>query len=189
MKDFVDTKRENNKFVDPFVTADGSERASVSLSNPKTLWFNTGTLCNIECENCYIESSPTNDRLVYLTVEDVQRYLDQLNERKWPVTEIAFTGGEPFMNPNMVGMAEAALEQGYDVLILTNAMLPMMRKRVQQDLRLLNAKYPSKITLRISVDHFTEELHDVERGKGSFEKTLKGMFWLRDNKFKITVAG
>lgn len=49
------------KFQDPFVTATGETRASVALTNPQTLWFNTGTLCNIECANCYIESSPTNE--------------------------------------------------------------------------------------------------------------------------------
>ena len=54
------------KFADPDVTAKGEPRASVALSRPRTLWFNTGTLCNIACETCYIESSPTNDRLVYI---------------------------------------------------------------------------------------------------------------------------
>ena len=54
------------KFRDPYQTADGSVRAQVALERLDTLWFNTGTLCNLACENCYIESSPTNDRLVYL---------------------------------------------------------------------------------------------------------------------------
>ena len=55
------------KFTDPDRTAKGEERAQVPLSQLDTLWFNTGTLCNIECVNCYIESSPTNDRLSYIT--------------------------------------------------------------------------------------------------------------------------
>ena len=58
-----DTLADIGKFEDPYLTATGEERASVGLSDPQTLWFNTGTLCNIECTNCYIESSPTNDRL------------------------------------------------------------------------------------------------------------------------------
>ena len=141
MKDHINPAE---KFSDPFVTADGSERASVALTNPKTLWFNTGTLCNITCQNCYIESSPTNDRLVYLTRADVEEFLGQLDDRKWPVTEIGFTGGEPFMNPEMILMAEAALSAGYEVLILTNAMLPMMRKSVQAGLVDLNHAGESK---------------------------------------------
>lgn len=177
------------KFQDPFVTAKGEERAHVALENPQTLWFNTGTLCNIECENCYILSSPTNDALVYLTADDVSDYLDQLEDRNWGVREIAFTGGEPFMNPDMVEMTRRSLERGYDVLILTNAMLPMQRKKVKDGLLALRSDYPGKLTLRISVDHWSAELHDKERGEGSFAKTLIGMEWLRDNGFIMAVAG
>lgn len=177
------------KFSDAKVTAKGEPRATVALSNPQTLWFNTGTLCNIECTNCYILSSPTNDALVYITAEEVRGYLDQLKARNWCVREIAFTGGEPFMNPEMIGIAEASLARGYDVLILTNAMLPMMRKRMREGLLRLNAAYPDKLTLRISVDHYRADLHDAERGKGALAKTITGMKWLSENGFTMAVAG
>ncbi|MDE4190081.1 radical SAM protein [Phaeobacter gallaeciensis] len=189
MKDLPNPNANLGKFQDSLVTADGSTRASVALSNPETLWFNTGTLCNIECANCYILSSPRNDALVYLTAAEVEDYLDQLEERDWRVREIAFTGGEPFMNPEMCAMAGAALERGYEVLILTNAMRPMMRKTVRQDLLVLNEKHPGKMTLRISLDHHSADIHDTERGEGSYGKTLEGMAWLRDNGFQMAVAG
>lgn len=177
------------KFQDPHLTAKGERRAHVALSDPQTLWFNTGTLCNIQCENCYILSSPTNDALVYLTADEVSDYLDQLDARNWQVREIAFTGGEPFMNPEMNEMARRALSRGYEVLILTNAMQPMQRKRVRAGLLELQKDYPGKLTLRISVDHWSAELHDKERGEGTFERTLDGMRWLRDNGLKMAVAG
>lgn len=177
------------KFEHPRITAKGEARATVALSNPQTLWFNTGTLCNIECVNCYIASSPTNDALVYITAAEVREYLDQIDARAWPVSEIAFTGGEPFMNPQMIDMTQAALARGYDVLILTNAMRPMMRNTMREGLLRLNAAYPGKLTLRISVDHYRTDLHDAERGAGAFEKTLTGMKWLRDNGFAMAVAG
>jgi hypothetical protein len=177
------------KFQDIFVTADGQTRASVPLSKPETLWINTGTLCNIECANCYILSSPTNDTLVYFTEAELRDYLDQLETRNWQVREIGFTGGEPFMNPDMIAMARAALERGYDVLILTNAMRPMMRKSIKAGLLELQERFGDKLTLRISVDHFKPDLHDIERGSGSFEITLEGMRWLRDNGFRMAVAG
>lgn len=189
MKDLQKPAANLGKFQDAHVTADGQPRASVPLSHPETLWFNTGTLCNIECQNCYILSSPTNDALVYLTAAEVEGYLDQLAERRWPVQEIGFTGGEPFMNPQMIEMARAALARGYKVLILTNAMRPMMRRSVQAGLLELQKAHPGQLTLRISVDHHSEALHDAERGAGSFSKTLEGMRWLRDNGFAMTVAG
>ena len=188
MKD-IGYSKSTEKFSDPDVTAKGEVRAKVALTNPETLWFNTGTLCNIECLNCYIASSPSNDRLVYITLAEVEDYLDQLEDRAWNVREIGLTGGEPFMNPEIIDIIEAGLKRGYDLLVLTNAMRPMMRKTMRAGLERLNAEYGRKLTLRISVDHWSEKLHDEERGTGSFEKTLQGMRWLRDAGIQMTVAG
>ena len=188
MKD-VSTSGNDGKFEHPLVTATGAPRASVTLRDPQTLWFNTGTLCNITCANCYIESSPENDSLVYITAQEVTAFLDQITERRWPVREIAFTGGEPFMNPQMIDMVRVSLERGYKVLILTNAMQPMMRRRVQDGLIDLNTRFGDMLTLRISVDHHSAAFHDKERGAGSFSRTVAGMKWLRDQGIRMAVAG
>ncbi|MEM9902919.1 MAG: radical SAM protein [Pseudomonadota bacterium] len=189
MKDIPQAPANAGKFRDPVWTAKGERRATVQLSHPETLWFNTGTLCNIACANCYIESSPSNDRLVYITAAEVDAYLDQLDARGWGVREIGFTGGEPFMNPEMGEMARRALERTYDVLILTNAMAPMMRPRVQAELKALQRDFGDRLTLRVSLDHWSAERHDAERGRNAFAKTLRGMDWLRDAKIRMTVAG
>ncbi|MEL7261544.1 MAG: radical SAM protein [Pseudomonadota bacterium] len=177
------------KFQDPDVTAKGEARAKVSLTHPETLWFNTGTLCNITCANCYIESSPTNDALVYISADEVSDYLDQLDARQWDVREIAFTGGEPFMNPEMIELLRRPLARGYDVLVLTNAMSPMMRPRMQDGITALIAEYGDRLTFRVSLDHHSAPVHDAERGVGAFEKSLAGMRWLRDAGARLAVAG
>ena len=184
-----DALRVRGKFSDPLMTADGSERAFVPLSRPTTLWFNTGTLCNIECLNCYIESSPRNDSLVYISAAEVTGYLDQINELEWPVEEIGLTGGEPFMNFEIIEIIGTALERGFSVLVLTNAMRPLMRSRVQDGLLALTGRHGDRLTLRVSLDHFTEELHDSERGSGAFRSSLEGMDWLSANGFRVAVAG
>lgn len=189
MKDVAQPLANIGKFRDPKLTADGSLRAVVPMRDPETLWFNTGTLCNITCTKCYIKSSPTNDALVYLNTSEVETYLDQIAARKWPVREIGFTGGEPFLNPQMIAMTRAALERGFEVLILTNAMRPMMRPDMRAGLLELLDEYGDRMTLRVSLDHFTARRHDAERGEGSFAKTLEGMQWLRDHGFNMAVAG
>lgn len=113
------------KFRDPDMTAKGETRATVTLRRLETLWINTGTLCNIACQNCYIESSPTNDRLEYITRAEVAAYLDEIGSLSLGTREIAFTGGEPFMNPQFLDMVEDGLSRGFEVLVLTNAMQPM----------------------------------------------------------------
>jgi hypothetical protein len=155
----------------------------------ETLWFNTGTLCNIECRNCYILSSPTNDDLVYLTAAEVEGYLDEIVTRGLPTREIGFTGGEPFMNPEMCAMAGLALRRGFEVLILSNAMRPMMRPGVQAALEALARQFADRLTLRVSLDHYDPANHDEQRGEGTFEKTLEGMRWLRDTGLRTAVAG
>ncbi len=177
------------KFSDPLLTATGEPRAVVPLIKPETLWFNTGTLCNIACTNCFMESSPENDRLAYISAAEVRDYLEQIKTNNWPVREIGFTGGEPFMNPDMIEMTRTSLEQGYEVLILTNAMAPMMRPKVQAGLQALQTEFGDKLTLRVSLDHFDPAHHDEERGAGSYEKTLIGMRWLRNQGIKMAVAG
>jgi len=177
------------KFEHPDITAKGEKRAKVALSHPETLWFNTGTLCNITCTNCYIESSPTNDALVYLSADEVSEYLDQLETRRWNVREIGFTGGEPFMNPACIEMLERSLARGYEVLVLTNAMAPMMRPAMQTGIKCLVARYGRKITFRVSLDHHAPAVHDAERGVGAFEKSMRGMEWLASVGARMAVAG
>ena len=87
--DKINKMANQNKFLNPHMTAKGERRARVALKNLQTLWFNTGTLCNIECMNCYINSSPTNDALVYMTPDEVSQFLNELITLKWTVREIA----------------------------------------------------------------------------------------------------
>jgi len=177
------------KFADPDRTAKGECRARVALDTLRTLWINTGSLCNIECRNCYIESSPENDRLAYLTRSEVAAYLDEIASDGWPVREIGFTGGEPFMNPDIIEMFGDALGRGFSVLVLTNAMQPMLRPRIRDGLSALGASSGDRLVLRVSLDHHTRELHDIERGEGSFAKTVEGIDWLAREGFALALAG
>ncbi|MGI3167637.1 radical SAM protein [Pseudooceanicola sp. C21-150M6] len=177
------------KFLDPLVTAKGEARATVALTGIRTLWVNTGTLCNIACSHCYIESSPTNDALVYLTADEAAAALDDLLAKGHPVEEVGFTGGEPFLNPAFPSIIEDVLRRGLRVLILTNAMRPMMRPRCRAALERLHHAYPGQMVLRVSLDHYRAPAHDAERGDGAFEESLTGMRWLRDLGVEMAVAG
>ena len=176
-----------DKFRDPDWTADGQRRAQVALARLDTLWINTGTLCNLTCRNCYIESSPTNDRLVYLSSAEVARYLDEIATLGLPTREIGFTGGEPFMNPELLAMLEETLARGFQALVLTNAMRPMMK--LADGLLALRKDFGDKLVVRVSLDHYTRALHEVERGPRSWDPTIEGLLWLAGKGFNLRVAG
>src|SRR5215469_8642868 len=174
------------KFRDPFVTANGERRAWVALKSLDTLWFNTGTLCNLTCQHCYIESSPKNDRLVYLTAAEVVAYLDEIESSGLGTSLIGFTGGEPFMNPELPAMLEDALSRGFAGLVLTNAMKPMAK--CKPALLRLKHRYGERLTIRVSIDHYGRQVHELERGKRSWAPTIDGLVWLARNGFSLHVA-
>lgn len=153
----------------------------------ETLWINTGTLCNLACASCYIESSPTNDALVYIRHDEVLAYLNEIRDDKLPTREIAFTGGEPFMNPDIMPILTSCLERGFAVLVLTNAMRPM--RRHEAALLALHAHYGDRLTMRVSLDHHTQSVHEAERGGNSWDKAMQGLQWLAENRFRIAIAG
>jgi organic radical activating enzyme len=173
----------DKKFNDPFITADGNKRAFIEAKKINTLWFNTGTLCNIECKNCYIESSPKNDRLVYLTFDEVKLFIDEAIDNNLKTKEIGFTGGEPFMNKDILKMVDYALEKKFKVLILSNAMKPMLNKKEE----LLKLRHPN-LTIRVSIDHYNKTKHEEVRGKGTYEVMMKGLNWLSKNNFNFALA-
>jgi AdoMet-dependent heme synthase len=141
---------------------------SVSLD---TLWFQVaGTLCNLKCTHCFISCSPTNHSHEMLTLSQVR---DRLAEAvPLGVREYYFTGGEPFMVPEILAMIAEALRQG-PVSVLTNGLLltPERCRRV----KLLADESEYSLDIRISIDGYTPEVNDPIRGAGTFEKILTGI--------------
>ncbi|MCH9020025.1 MAG: radical SAM protein, partial [Proteobacteria bacterium] len=101
--------------------------------------------------------------------------------------EIGFTGGEPFMNRDIVAMLEDSLGRGFRALVLTNAMRPMMK--LAAPLIDLRRRYGDALAIRVSLDHYTPTLHEIERGARSWKPTIEGLGWLARNGFRLNVAG
>lgn len=174
------------KFSNPHTTAKGENRAYIVAKKFKTVWFNTGSLCNLECKNCYIESSPKNDRLEYLSLSDFKNFLKEILDNDFQTKEIGFTGGEPFMNKDIIQMLFESLNNNFKTLVLTNAMAPMLHKK--NELLDLNKKFVKLLKLRISIDHYTKAQHEQVRGKNSFNKMLEGISFLKENNFNFSFA-
>jgi len=155
----------------------------VELTRLETLWVNTGTLCNITCTQCFMESSPANDLLSYFSIASFREMLAQAPR---DLAEIGFTGGEPFMNPDIMDMLETALTAGKRVLVLTNAMRPMQRHAAALA-RLIRA-YTTRLAIRVSLDHYLHDRHEALRGKDSFAATIDGLKILAEAGANLSVA-
>lgn len=133
------------------------------------LWIQvTGTLCNIACQHCFISAGPKNDSHPMMTTEQVLQTLEEA--RLAGVKEYYFTGGEPFLHPDILLLIEHALRQG-PVSILTNGLL--IDDASATALARLAQSSEHSLDLRLSVDGTTEEENDTIRGKGTFKKILE----------------
>jgi len=142
-----------------------------------TLWFQVaGTICNIECTHCFISCSPRNHSHEMMSLSECERWLAEA--RELGVREYYFTGGEPFMNRDMLAILEAALRQG-PATVLTNGML--LRPDVCRRLRELFDASDYSLDIRVSLDGFDRESHDAIRGRGVWDRVMIGLRNLADS--------
>lgn len=151
-----------------------SSAPAITLSHLDHLWFQVaGTLCNLTCHHCFISCSPRNDTYGFLSLVEVQRRL--VESVPLGVKEYYFTGGEPFLNPDMTAILVETLRYG-PATVLTNgtvfkdAWLESLRDAEQESLYSLE--------FRVSIDGFSPETNDPIRGEGTFARALRGVIKL-----------
>ncbi len=143
----------------------------VALRSLDTLWFQVGgTLCNLACAHCFISCSPTNHTHEMMRLPQVLGYLREAAELG--VKELYFTGGEPFLNPDMEAILEAALAVG-PATVLTNGLLLDPQRCAR--LAALAGTSPYSLDLRVSLDGYDAASNDAVRGTGTFERVLAGL--------------
>lgn len=147
---------------------DHAEAPTVELRALDQLWFQVaGTVCNLRCNHCFISCSPDNHSFWFMTREEVKDALEA--SVRLGVKEYYFTGGEPFMNRDILGILEDALALG-PTTVLTNATL--LPQRTVEALAARSADSPYTLELRVSIDGVTAEMNDAIRGAGSFARAI-----------------
>ncbi len=134
---------------------------------PPRLWVYTNFHCNLACDYCSVASSP-QARPRRLGSDRFEALVDAAVDEGF--TELYVTGGEPFLEPDLVDMLLVATER-LDVVCLTNAML--YRGRRAEQLRRLAGR--DRLTLQTSLDGADAASHDILRGRGSWQRAMEGL--------------
>ncbi|MDB4733309.1 radical SAM protein, partial [Planctomicrobium sp.] len=143
----------------------------VALQALDELWFQvSGTLCNLECTHCFISCSPNNDSFGFLSLETVCRSLEE--SVRLGVKEYYFTGGEPFLNKEMVPILEETLQYG-PATVLTNG--TVLKDEWLKRLRDAEDRSGYTLEFRVSIDGPTPEINDPIRGERTFERAMIGV--------------
>ena len=155
----------------PPAAPDAASFPFVPFVSLDTLWFQVaGTVCNLQCTHCFVSCSPSNHSLAMLSLEEVRRRLAEAAELG--VKEYYFTGGEPFLNPEMLPILEETLRQG-PATVLTNGLL-LPPERCRRLRRIADASEYS-LDIRVSIDGYDAATNDPIRGEGTFERILAGI--------------
>ena len=151
-----------------------------------TVWFQVaGTLCNLRCRHCFISCGPTNRSHDYMSRESVRGYLDEAESMG--ARDFYFTGGEPFLHRDLLGILEDALRVA-PASVLTNATLITPERAAA--LAELERASRYALEMRVSLDGLTAAMNDPIRGEGTFDDTVRGMRALAEAGFLpiVTVA-
>ena len=169
--------------TDPWrFTSGGAPRGYIQPQSLSELWFHTGTACNLRCPFCLEGSKPGDGRLEQISFAEAKPFIDEALELG--VEQFSFTGGEPFVNKDILEILAYALERR-PVLVLTNGTRPL-RTRLGRVAALRGAPHP--LRFRISFDYPDAARHDVNRGEGNFAYAMETMRLLHEAGFGISVA-
>lgn len=152
-------------------TGDAPDRPVVSLFGsglfPPRLWIYTNFHCNLRCDYCAVASSPLARRRS-IGLERFTQVVDEAVTEGF--TELYMTGGEPFLEPDIVDMIAYASNR-LPTVVLTNGML--FRGRRGDELARLQGH--GDLVLQVSIDGARAGTHDVHRGEGTWERAMEGI--------------
>jgi len=121
--------------------------------------------CNLACRHCYANArKPLRDEM---TTEELKRLIDDLASMPWKndVSRVALTGGEFFTRPDALEIIDRVHAKGFKVLVSTNGLL------LSDDMISRLSHYATNLKISVSLDGPTAEVHEIIRGKGTFEQT------------------
>ncbi|MEW6684445.1 MAG: methyltransferase domain-containing protein [Nitrospirota bacterium] len=144
------------------------------------LWLHTNNSCNLACRHCLVSSGPDGDR--GLPTDVLLRVI--ADAKALGVCRFFFTGGEPFLRKDILGLIDATLEDPTaELAILTNGILftPAL-------LGELGRRDPARLKIQISLDGSTPHTNDLLRGRGSFQRIVHGIGSAIEARLSVTVS-
>ena len=138
-----------------------------------TLQVNVGKLCNQACLHCHVEAGPKRTEMMSRHV--AERIIELLAESKDTKT-LDITGGAPELNENFRWMVERARALGREVIDRCN--LTVFFEEGMEDLPNFLARH--QVHVVASLPCYTASNVDAQRGKGSFDKSIRGLQQLNE---------
>ncbi|MFQ5582596.1 MAG: arsenosugar biosynthesis radical SAM (seleno)protein ArsS [Mariprofundaceae bacterium] len=133
----------------------------------ETVQVNLGYLCNQTCVHCHVNAGPRRSEIMdKATVDVVLDFLRVSNAKK-----LDLTGGAPEMNPNFRYLVSEARKLNVEVMDRCN--LTILKEEGQESLAEFLAEH--QVEVIASMPCYLEDNVNLQRGKGTFEASIKGL--------------
>lgn len=138
----------------------------MALQYPLTSLYFYVDSCNLACRHCWITPTATKSEVLPGFSPDVfGAVLD--DAKHLGLSNVKFTGGEPFLLVGLDRFVDAAVDRGLDLWFETNGTLVSER--------FLDALRTRNVLFSVSLDGDTQDLHAVLRRRASaFDEALRG---------------
>lgn len=148
----------------------------------KTLQINIGSLCNLACNHCHVDSSPARTGAhENMSRETAQRIVNWALDLK-VMNTVDFTGGSPEMNANYRWMVEKFARESWHIITRCNPTLINYKGHKEpEDYRWIPLFYAEhKIEVVASMPCYLEVNVDTQRGKGAYNESVAGLLKLNE---------
>ncbi|MFH1490339.1 MAG: SynChlorMet cassette radical SAM/SPASM protein ScmE [Pseudomonadota bacterium] len=135
--------------------------------------------CNLECAYCFYahEMSSRGD----LKGSAWFSFFEELGQMA--VREVCLSGGEVFIRPDLWDLIDAMIDNRMRYSILTNGTL-ITEKTIDEISK--GRRLDRLNSVQVSIDGSCAAVHDQSRGKGSFEKAVRGLRLLFEAGLPVT---
>ena len=150
-------------------------------SSLESLQVNLGYRCNQACNHCHVDAGP--NRTEEMSLDTVNLVIELINKRA--VKTLDITGGAPELNPNFRYLVQAARRAGLRVIDRCN--LTILDEPGQETLA--NFLCDNEVEVTASLPCYTQDNVDFQRGKGVFEKSIRGLQELNELGYGVSGSG
>jgi len=148
------------------------------MRTPRNVDVEITARCNLRCRYCYFFDNPAVDYRDLPTDEWLE-FFDELGALG--VMNITLAGGEPFIREDLPTLIQGIVRNRMRFSILSNGAL------INDEIAMFIAATHRCDYVQVSVDGSRPEIHDSCRGKGSFDRAIRGIRTLQRNKVKVVV--
>lgn len=151
---------------------------------PYSILWKITTACNLRCKHClYRFKSGSFDAEDNYNTEELMRlatfFVEELN-----LISFSITGGEPFLQKGIFELLEYLRSKNVYIDIKTNATL--ITEEVAE--RLFNILDREQTVIQVSLEGASSQINDRIRGRGAFEKTVRGIKSLSERGFRVRIS-